>query len=112
MASVSVDQRDTQEAGPLRPLDAKEVELSTNRTTEESARIVLSIFKQQKIEADGLLLWSGLQQYYWAKAGGNAGFAEGTQWLLDKGYLEQRKPVRQAFYLTQAGYDAIADLGE
>ena len=86
--------------------------MSTNLTTEESARILLSIFKQQKTQPDGLLLWSGLQQYYWAKAGGNAGFAEGTQWLLDKGYLEQRKKIRQAFYLTQAGFDAMADLNE
>jgi hypothetical protein len=86
--------------------------LATNRTVEESASILLSIFKQQKIQPSGLLLWSGLQQYYWAKAGGNAGFAEGTQWLLDKGYLEQRKQVRQAFYLTQAGFDAMTDLEE
>lgn len=86
--------------------------MSTNRTVEESASILLSIFKQQKIQPSGLLLWSGLQQYYWAKAGGNAGFAEGTQWLLDQGYLEQRKQVRQAFYLTQAGFDAMADLEE
>lgn len=86
--------------------------MSTNRTVEESASILLSIFKQQKIQPDGLLLWSGLQQYYWAKAGGNAGFAEGTQWLIDKGYLEQRKKVRQAFYLTQVGHDAMADLDE
>jgi hypothetical protein len=86
--------------------------LSANRTTEESASILLAIFKQQKIEPNGLLLWSGLQQYYWAKAGGNAGFAEGTQWLLDKGYIEQRKKIRQAFYLTQAGYDAMTDLAE
>ena len=82
------------------------------RTTEENAWMVLSIFKQQRIQPEGLLLWSGLQQYYWAKAGGNAGFAEGTQWLLDEGYLEQRKAIRQAFYLTRAGYDAMVDLDE
>ncbi len=85
--------------------------MPTDSTAEEYGRIVLSIFKQQKIQPNGLLLWSGLQQYYWAKAGGNKGFAEGTQWALDQGYLEQRKPVRQAFYLTQAGYDKLADLG-
>jgi hypothetical protein len=76
-------------------------------TREQCGRTILSLYKQDGIQANEGEMWQYLHSRLVLALGSlrAADLETGLQWCVDMGYLEQEKNKR--YILTEKGFDAM-----
>lgn len=81
--------------------------MATIPTPEESGRKILEEYKRDNRRAGEMMLLQGITARLMKRGERSEDIKSGLQWLVNQGYLEQKREKLGMFFLTESGFTEL-----
>lgn len=81
--------------------------MATIPTPEESGRKILEEYKRDNRRAGEMMLLQGITARLMKRGERSEDIKSGLQWLVNQGYLEQKRKKLGMFFLTESGFTEL-----